>query len=112
MVSKRSVVQSNKMIAEITSCMVCDLCDCIVERDLFNPVADIKPSSTAMFKPRDRTLPSEEVGVFFRVLDNVGAMVQMELMLFTLVRKSEFTHARWSEGISESDMDHTYLQTV
>ncbi len=67
----------------------------------FNPAADIKPSSIAMFKPRDRTLQPEEIGVFFRALDNVGTMATMKLalklVLLTLVRKSEFTHATWSE---------------
>ncbi|EDN6086736.1 tyrosine-type recombinase/integrase [Salmonella enterica] len=116
----------NKMMAEITTGMVRDLCDRIVERGgratavqareiissvyrhandrghgLFNPAADIKPSSIAMFKPRDRTLQPEEIGVFFRALDNVGAMATMKLalklVLLTLVRKSEFTHATWSE---------------
>lgn len=119
-------VLGNKMMAEITTGMVRDLCDRIVERGgratavqareiissvyrhandrghgLFNPAADIKPSSIAMFKPRDRTLQPEEIGVFFRALDNVGAMATMKLalklVLLTLVRKSEFTHATWSE---------------
>lgn len=119
-------VLGNKMMAEITTGMVRDLCDRIVERGgratavqareiissvyryandrghgLFNPAADIKPSSIAMFKPRDRTLQPEEIGVFFRALDHVGTMATMKLalklVLLTLVRKSEFTHATWSE---------------
>lgn len=116
----------NKMMAEITTGMVRDLCDRIVERGgratavqareiissvyryandrghgLFNPAADIKPSSIAMFKPRERTLSPEEVGIFFRALDDVGAMGTMKmaikLVLLTMVRKNEFISATWSE---------------
>jgi len=119
-------VLGNKMMAEITTSMVRDLCDRIVERGgratavqareiissvyrfandrghgLFNPASDIKPSSIAMFKPRERCLQPEEVGIFFRTLDNVGAMATMKLalklVLLTLVRKSEFTEATWKE---------------
>ncbi|MBJ5108454.1 tyrosine-type recombinase/integrase, partial [Salmonella enterica subsp. enterica serovar Typhimurium] len=68
---------------------------------LFNPAADIKPSSIAMFKPRERTLSPEEVGIFFRALDDVGAMGTMKmaikLVLLTMVRKNEFISATWSE---------------
>ncbi len=114
------------MMAEITTGMVRDLCDRIVERGgratavqareiissvyryandrghgLFNPAADIKPSSIAMFKPRERTLSPEEVGIFFRALDDVGAMGTMKmaikLVLLTMVRKNEFISATWSE---------------
>lgn len=116
----------NKMMTEITTRMVRDLCDRIVERGgrataiqvreiissvyryandrghgLFNPAADIKPSSIAMFKPRERTLSPEEIGIFFRALDDVGAMgtmkMALKLVLLTLVRKSEFTYATWRE---------------
>lgn len=116
----------NKMMTEITTRMVRDLCDRIVERGgrataiqvreiissvyryandrghgLFNPAADIKPSSIAMFKPRERTLSPEEIGIFFRALDDVGAMgtmkMALKLVLLTLVRKSEFTYATWAE---------------
>ncbi|PRV00016.1 tyrosine-type recombinase/integrase [Salmonella enterica] len=119
-------VLGNKMMAEITTGMVRDLCDRIVERGgratavqareiissvyryandrghgLFNPAADIKPSSIAMFKPRERTLSPEEVGIFFRALDDVGAMGTMKmaikLVLLTMVRKNEFISATWSE---------------
>ncbi|ECU3611199.1 tyrosine-type recombinase/integrase [Salmonella enterica subsp. enterica serovar Liverpool] len=119
-------VLGNKMMAEITTGMVRDLCDRIVERGgratavqareiissvyryandrghgLFNPAADIKPSSIAMFKPRERTLSPEEVGIFFRALDDVGAMGAMKmaikLVLLTMVRKNEFISATWSE---------------
>ncbi|AYC20101.1 Prophage integrase IntS [Dickeya dianthicola] len=119
-------VLGNKMMAEITTSMVRDLCDRIVERGgratavqareiissvyrhandrghgLFNPASDIKPSSIAMFKPRDRCLQPEEVGIFFRTLDTVAAMATMKLalklVLLTMVRKNEFINATWKE---------------
>ena len=119
-------VLGNKMMTEITTSMVRDLCDRIVERGgratavqareiissvyrhandrghgLFNPAADIKPSSIAIFKPRERTLTPEEIGLFFRTLDAIGAMGTMKralkLVLITMVRKGEFTNATWDE---------------
>lgn len=119
-------VLGNKMMAEITTSMVRDLCDLIVERGgratavqareiissvyrhandrghgLFNPAADIKPSSIAIFKPRERTLTPEEIGLFFRTLDAIGAMgtmkMALKLVLITMVRKGEFTNATWDE---------------
>ncbi|HAU5802106.1 tyrosine-type recombinase/integrase [Citrobacter freundii] len=119
-------VLGNKMMAEITTRMVRDLCDRIVERGgrataiqvreiissvyrhandrghgLFNPAADIKPSSIAMFKPRERCLQPEEIRVLFRALDTVSTFptlrLAVKLILITLVRKSEFTHATWKE---------------
>ncbi|RJF26899.1 tyrosine-type recombinase/integrase [Escherichia coli] len=119
-------VLGNKMMAEITTSMVRDLCDRIVERGgratavqareiissvyrhandrghgLFNPTADIKPSSIAIFKPRERTLTPEEIGLFFRTLDAIGAMgtmkMALKLVLITMVRKGEFTNATWDE---------------
>lgn len=119
-------VLGNKMMAEITTSMVRDLCDRIVERGgratavqareiissvyrhandrghgLFNPAADIKPASIAIFKPRERTLTPEEIGLFFRTLDAIGAMgtmkMALKLVLITMVRKGEFTNATWDE---------------
>ncbi|MCX0792133.1 tyrosine-type recombinase/integrase [Escherichia coli] len=119
-------VLGNKMMTEITTSMVRDLCDRIVERGgratavqareiissvyrhandrghgLFNPAADIKPSSIAIFKPRERTLTPEEIGLFFRKLDAIGAMgtmkMALKLVLITMVRKGEFTNATWDE---------------
>lgn len=119
-------VLGNKMMAEITTSMVRDLCDRILDRGgratavqareiissvyrhandrghgLFNPAADIKPSSIAMFKPRERCLQPEEIGIFFRTLDTVAAMATMKLatklVLLTMVRKNEFINATWKE---------------
>ncbi|HHT0121344.1 TPA: tyrosine-type recombinase/integrase [Raoultella ornithinolytica] len=116
----------NKIMSEITTPMVRDLCDRIVERGgratavqareiissvyryandrghgLFNPAADIKPSAIAMFKPRDRCLQPEEIGVLFRILDTVSTLptlkLAVKLILITMVRKSEFTLATWKE---------------
>ena len=68
---------------------------------MFNPAADIKPSSIAIFKPRERTLTPEEIGLFFRTLDAIGAMgtmkMALKLVLITMVRKGEFTNATWDE---------------
>ncbi|RQN71038.1 integrase [Escherichia coli] len=119
-------VLGNKMMTEITTSMVRDLCDRIVERGgratavqareiissvyrhandrghgLFNPAADIKPSSIAIFKPRERTLTPGEVGLFFRTMVATGALGSMnmalKLLLITMVRKGEFTNATWDE---------------
>lgn len=116
----------NKMMAEITTPMVRDLCDRIVERGgratavqareiissvyryandrghgFFNPAADIKPSAIATFKPRDRCLQPEEIGALFRTLDNVSTLptlkLAVKLILISMVRKSEFTQATWQE---------------
>lgn len=119
-------VLGNKIMAEITTGMVRDLCDKIVGRGgrstavqareiissiyryandrghgFFNPAADIKPSSIAIFRPRERTLSPEEIGIFFRGLNSFSAMgtlkMALKLVLLTLVRKSEFTLATWPE---------------
>lgn len=119
-------VLGNKMMVEITTSMVRDLCDRIVERGgratavqareiissiyryandrghgLFNPASDIKASSIATFKPRERCLQPEEIGILFRALDTVSTFptlrLAVRLILITMVRKSEFTNATWKE---------------
>lgn len=119
-------VLGNKLMPEITTSMVRDLCDRIVNRGgratavqareiinsvyryandrghgFVNPAATIKPSSIAVFKPRERTLSPEEIGVFFRSLDGIGSMATLKLaiklIMLTLIRKSEFTNATWRE---------------
>ncbi|MFH2535650.1 tyrosine-type recombinase/integrase [Klebsiella aerogenes] len=116
----------NKLMGEISTRMVRDLCDRIVERGgratavqareiissvyryandrghgFFNPAADIKPSAIATFKPRDRCLKPEEIGVLFRALDTVSTLptlkLAVKLILITMVRKGEFTLATWGE---------------
>lgn len=119
-------VLGNKMMSEITTPMVRDLCDRIVERGvratavqareiissvyryandrghgLFNPAADIKPLSIAKFEERERFLNPREIGIFFRALNDFSAMgtlkMAIKLVLITMVRKSEFVNAKWSE---------------
>ncbi len=46
---------------------------------LFNPAADIKPSSIAIFKPRGPNTTPGEIGLFFRTLDRIGAMGTMKM---------------------------------
>ncbi|MCC3733677.1 tyrosine-type recombinase/integrase [Rouxiella badensis] len=69
--------------------------------DLLNPAEKIKASSIATFTPRDRALSPQEIGVFFRALDNIGTMptlkMAIKIVLLTMVRKSELTHATWDE---------------
>ncbi len=119
-------VLGNKLMSEITTASVRELCDRIVERGgrataiqvreiissvyryandrrhgLFNPAADIKPSSIAVFEERERYLEPREVGIFFRALNNFSAMATIKLatklVLITMVRKGEFVNAKWSE---------------
>lgn len=119
-------VMGNKLMTEINPQMVRDLCDRIVDRGgrataiqvreiissvyryandrgygFINPAQDIKASSIATFKPRERSLSPEEVGIFYRQLDTVGTMPTMKmalkLVLLTLVRKAEFINATWQE---------------
>ncbi|MGB8928218.1 MAG: integrase arm-type DNA-binding domain-containing protein [Pantoea agglomerans] len=119
-------VLGNKLMTEITTAMVRDLCDRIVARggkataiqarqiissvyswaidrghDFTNPAERIKASSIATFAPRTNAMTPHDIGVFFRTLDNVATMATLKLavkfMMLTLVRKSEFTNAVWSE---------------
>lgn len=119
-------VLGRKLMTEITPRMVRDLCDKVLARGgrstaiqireiissvyryaadrghgFTNPAGDIKPTSIAIFKPRERSLQPEEVGIFFRTLDTVSTMATMKLaiklVLLTMVRKAEFTHATWKE---------------
>jgi integrase len=66
-----------------------------------NPAEAIRPSAIARFKPRDRTLTPAGIHVFFRALEQTPTMPTLRLairfMLLTLVRKSEFILAMWSE---------------
>lgn len=66
-----------------------------------NPVELIRASNIATFKPRERTLSPEEIGVLFRYLEKVGSIPTIKLavkfILLTMVRKSELLHATWDE---------------
>ncbi|KVW14636.1 integrase [Burkholderia cepacia] len=66
-----------------------------------NPAEAIRPSAIATFKPRDRALTPAEIHVFFRALEQTPTSPTLRLaikfMLLTLVRKSEFILAMWSE---------------
>lgn len=119
-------VLGNKLMTEITTAMVRDLCDRILDRggnatavqvreiissiyryandrghSFSNPAQDIKASSIATFTPRLRSLSPREVGIFFNTLDTVAGMPTLKLALkiifLTMVRKSEFTLATWDE---------------
>lgn len=119
-------VLGNKLMTEITTAMVRDLCDRIIARggnataiqvreiisnvyryandrghSFSNTAQDIKASSFATFNPRFRSLSPREVGIFFNRLDSVAGMPTLKLALkiifLTMVRKSEFTLATWDE---------------
>lgn len=119
-------VLGNKLMTEITTAMVRDLCDRIIARggnatavqvreiissvyryandrghSFSNPAQDIKASSIATFTPRHRSLSPREVGIFFNRLDSVAGMLTLKLALkiifLTMVRKSEFILATWDE---------------
>lgn len=118
-------VLGNKMMAEITTSMVRDLCDRIVERGGRATAVQARRSSAAYtvtpmtvvmvclilrltlnlrlspYLNHERTLTPEEIGLFFRTLDAIGAMgtmkMALKLVLITMVRKGEFTNATWDE---------------
>ncbi|EOC1317180.1 tyrosine-type recombinase/integrase [Cronobacter turicensis] len=119
-------VLGKRLMTEITTSQVRDLCDKVLARGgratavqvreiissvyryandrghgFFNPAGEIKPTSIATFRQRDRSLSPEEIGVLFRTLDTVSTMptlkLAVKLVLITMVRKSEFTHANWRE---------------
>ena len=66
-----------------------------------NPAEAIRPSAIASFKARDRALSPTEIHMFFRALEQTPTMPTLRLaikfMLLTMVRKSEFIEATWSE---------------
>jgi integrase len=66
-----------------------------------NPAEAIRPSAIATFQARDRALTPEEIGVFFRALEQTPTMptlrMAVRLVLLTMVRKSELINATWSE---------------
>lgn len=66
-----------------------------------NPATGIKPSSIATFKPKDRALTPDEIGLFFKLLERVATLPTIRLAirfaLLTMVRKSELQLATWDE---------------
>lgn len=66
-----------------------------------NPAELVRPSSIATFKPRERALSPEEIGLMYAYLDKVSSgpqfKVAAKLLLLTMVRKSELVEARWPE---------------
>lgn len=66
-----------------------------------NPAESIRPSAIATFKIRDRALSPEDIHKFFHALEEVASSATLRLavkfMLLTMVRKSEFTQAKWEE---------------
>lgn len=69
--------------------------------NVINPADSIKASSIATFEARDRAMTPKEIGLFFRTLDTIGTLptlkLAVKLVLLTMVRKSELTHAEWDE---------------
>lgn len=115
-----------KLMSEITTTEVRDLCEKIKERgapstalmvkkiidwvytfatdrgyEIKNPAERIKSSSIAKFKPRERALTPKEINIFFNVLERTGTMHSLRLSIkfvfLTMVRKNEFLHATWDE---------------
>lgn len=132
-------VLGNKMMAEITTSMVRDLCDRIVERGgratavqarRLSAAYTVTPMTVVMvclilrltlnlrlspYLNHERTLTPEEIGLFFRTLDAIGAMgtmkMALKLVLITMVRKGEFTNATWDE-IDFKNGHGQFLQTA
>lgn len=66
-----------------------------------NPAEDVPPTSIAKFRPRERALSPDEIGIALKCFDYVGANLAVKagakLLLLTFVRKSELAQAEWSE---------------
>jgi integrase len=66
-----------------------------------NPAEAIRPRAIATRKPRERALVTDEIGIFFRALERAPTAPTLRMALrfvfLTLVRKSEFVNATWSE---------------
>jgi integrase len=66
-----------------------------------NPADDVRASSIATFKPKDRALSPDEIRIFFHELDLVPTLptirLALKLVLLTLVRKGELLNATWDE---------------
>jgi len=66
-----------------------------------NPADAIRPRAIATRRPRERALTADEIGEFFRALEKAPTAptlrMALRFVLLTLVRKSEFINATWSE---------------
>lgn len=122
-----------KLMTEITTLMVRELCNKIVERggratavqvrDIIsyvyryandqgygyeNPAEKIRGNSIAYFTARNASMKPSEIGIFYRTLDTVSTMSTLKLALrfimLTLVRKSELIDAMWHEINFEKKM--------
>jgi len=66
---------------------------------LSNPVAEVAPAVTGKASERQRTLSTIELREFLTALDKAEdtptLKVALNLILLTMVRKGELTHARW-----------------
>lgn len=115
-----------KLMTEVSTRMVRDLCNKIVERggrstavqvrDIISyvyryandqgyeykcPAKNIRANSIAKFTPRKSAMKPTELGIFFRTLKKVQTMESIKIALrfiaITLVRKSELVAADWAE---------------
>ena len=66
-----------------------------------NPADSIKPTSIAIFKPRERALSAEEIKILFEYVEKEPCFpsikLAIKLLLLTLLRKSELIDATWDE---------------
>jgi integrase len=66
-----------------------------------NPAAEVKPSTIATFRPRERALAPEEIGLLYRYLERISTgpvyRLATKLLLLTMVRKGELAGATWGE---------------
>ena len=69
--------------------------------EVTNPAESIQRRTIATFKPRERNLDRHEIKQFFDALQSTPTLPTLRLalrfMLLTMVRKSEFIDATWSE---------------
>lgn len=115
-----------RQLAEITEVDIRTLCDQIVKRGApstavqvrdviyavfqwaknkgsktLNPAADIRPSAIATFVPRDRALSPKEIGIAFRLAEQITTYptnrLALRLVLLTMVRKGMLIGATWDE---------------
>lgn len=69
--------------------------------EIDNPAESIANSSIARFRARSRVLSPKEIHLFFKALDESEKYFTIKkgilFLLYTMVRKSEFTDAKWDE---------------